>query len=227
MSQIHFLLAHTMYKLLRLIKAIRTTLKFTQKSCVLGEKQKESIWWRKRLKTFRFPKKAAIDVISVYRRYCRPSAWWENHAHIQGMWHNQWVPTKTWIWSTWWAWSRWSRSSWQDAYSIHRCSGSDLGVRGSVTCVDTSLHHVCTILVFTTTSFCVYVRAGHSAPLQQPTLTPVDAKLWKSRKSPGMCLLDKNRIRRSQDRLSEISQVPDKARALYSCLHMERPVLKI
>ena len=60
---------------------------------------------------------------------------------------------------------RWSRSSWQDAYSIHRCSGSDLGVRGSVTCVDTSLHRVCTILVSTTSSFCVYVRATHSAPL--------------------------------------------------------------
>ena len=60
---------------------------------------------------------------------------------------------------------RWSRSSWQDAYSIHRCSGSDLGVRGSVTCVDTSLHRVCTIPVFTTTSFCVYVHVGHSAPL--------------------------------------------------------------
>ena len=63
--------------------------------------------------------------------------------------------------------SRWSRSSWQDAYSIHRCSGSDLGVRGSVTCVDTSLHRVCTILVSTTSSFCVYVHAGHSAPLQR------------------------------------------------------------
>ena len=64
---------------------------------------------------------------------------------------------------------RWSRSSWQDAYSIHRCSGSDLGVRGSVTCVDTSLHRVCTVSVSTTSSFCVYVRAGHSAPLHRVT----------------------------------------------------------
>ena len=61
----------------------------------------------------------------------------------------------------------WSRSSWQDAYSIHRCSGSDLGVQGSVTCVDTLLHHVCTIPVFTTSLFCVYMCAGHSAPLHR------------------------------------------------------------
>ena len=57
---------------------------------------------------------------------------------------------------------RWSRSSWQDAYSIHRCSGSDLGVWGSVTCVDTSLHCVCTIPVSTTSSFCVYMRCLHA-----------------------------------------------------------------
>ena len=61
LSQIHFLLAHTMYKLLRLVQAICTILKFMQKSCVLGEKQKGSIWQRKHFKTFRFAKKAAID----------------------------------------------------------------------------------------------------------------------------------------------------------------------
>ena len=60
---------------------------------------------------------------------------------------------------------RWSRSSWQMSYSIHWCSGSYIGVRGSVTHLDTSLHHVCMIPVSTTSSFCVYVRAGHSAPL--------------------------------------------------------------
>ena len=59
---------------------------------------------------------------------------------------------------------RWSRSSWQDAYSIHWCLGSDMGVRGSVTCVDTLLHCVCTIPVFTTTSLCVYVRTASARP---------------------------------------------------------------
>ena len=62
---------------------------------------------------------------------------------------------------------RWSRSSWQMSYSIHWCSGSYIGVQGSVTHLDTSLHSVCSISVFTTTSFCVYVRVGHSAPLQR------------------------------------------------------------
>ena len=65
-------------------------------------------------------------------------------------------------------WShRWSRSCWQMSYSIHWCSGSDLGVRGSVTCVDTSLHRVCMISVSTTLLFSVYVRVGHSAPLHR------------------------------------------------------------
>ena len=32
--------------------------------------------------------------------------WWENHAHVQGMWQSQWIPMKTWIWPTWRAWSR-------------------------------------------------------------------------------------------------------------------------
>ena len=32
--------------------------------------------------------------------------WWENHAHVQGMWQSQWIPTKMWIWPTWQAWSR-------------------------------------------------------------------------------------------------------------------------
>ena len=44
MSLIHFLLAHTMYKLLGFIQAMQTILRSTQKGHVLGEKQKESIW---------------------------------------------------------------------------------------------------------------------------------------------------------------------------------------
>ena len=62
---------------------------------------------------------------------------------------------------------RWSRSSWQMSYSIHWCLGSYIGVWGSVMDLDTSLHSVCSISVFTTTSFCVYVHAGHSAPLHR------------------------------------------------------------
>ena len=29
----------------------------------------------------------------------------ENHAHLQGMWQNQWIPMKMWVWLTWQAWS--------------------------------------------------------------------------------------------------------------------------
>ena len=61
----------------------------------------------------------------------------------------------------------WSRSSWQMSYSIHWCSGSYLGVRGSVVHLHTLFHCVCSISVFTTTSLCVYVCGGHSAPLHQ------------------------------------------------------------
>ena len=60
----------------------------------------------------------------------------------------------------------WSRSSWQMSYSIHWCLGSYIGVQGSVTHLDTLLHSVCSISVSTTSLFCVYMRTGHSAPLQ-------------------------------------------------------------
>ena len=62
---------------------------------------------------------------------------------------------------------RWSRSSWQMSYSIHWCLGSYIGVRGSVMHLDTSLHSVCSISVFTTTSLCVYVRAASARPLHR------------------------------------------------------------
>ena len=62
----------------------------------------------------------------------------------------------------WW----WSRSSWQMSYSIHWCSGSYIGVWGSVTHLDTLLHHVCMISVFTTTSSVSMCAQNHSAPLQ-------------------------------------------------------------
>ena len=83
---------------------------------------------------------------------------------------------------------RWSRSSWQMSYSIHWCLGSYIGVRASVTHLDTSLHHVCMISVLTTTLFCVYVCAGHLAPLQRHLKTrlgdckrpnSVFAELWE------------------------------------------------
>ena len=63
--------------------------------------------------------------------------------------------------------SWWSRPSWQMSSSIHQFSWSYIGVRGSVTHLDTSLHSVCSTSVSTTSLFCVYVRMSHSAPLQQ------------------------------------------------------------
>ena len=43
-----------------------------------------------------------LSISPILLTWCH---WWENHAHIQGMWHNQWAPTKMWIWSMWRAWS--------------------------------------------------------------------------------------------------------------------------
>ena len=53
------------------------------------------------------------------------------------------------------------------SYSIDWCSGSYIGVRGSVTHLDTSLHHVCMISVFTTTSSVSMCARNHSAPLHR------------------------------------------------------------
>ena len=75
---------------------------------------------------------------------------------------------------------QWSRSSWQMSYSIHWCSGSYIGVWGSVMHLDTSLHSVCSISVFTTTSFCVYVLAGHLAPLHLVMRVVFISPMWFS-----------------------------------------------
>ena len=75
---------------------------------------------------------------------------------------------------------RWSRSSWQMSYSIHWCLGSYIGVWGSAMHLDTSLHHVCMISVFTTTSFCVYMRVGHLAPLHLVMRVVFVSPMWFS-----------------------------------------------
>ena len=59
-SQIHLILPHTTYKPLGLVETIQNILKFKRKSGVLREKRKESFW---RLKTLRFPRKAAWPTI--------------------------------------------------------------------------------------------------------------------------------------------------------------------
>ena len=74
----------------------------------------------------------------------------------------------------------WSSSCWKMSYSIYWCSGSYIGVWGSVTHLDTSLHSVCSISVSTTTSFCVYVHVGHSAPLHLVMRVVFISPMWFS-----------------------------------------------
>ena len=90
--------------------------------------------------------------------------WWWKVGHGLGLgfwgclWHNMDIAL--------FEGGTWSRSSWQMPYSIHWCLGSYIGIWGSVMHLHTSLHCVCSISVFTTTTsvtMCMWHQLG---PLQ-------------------------------------------------------------
>ena len=91
-----------------------------------------------------------------------------------------WWPTNRWRHS--WRLSElcWSRSSWQMSYSIHWCSGSYIGVRGSVMHLHTLFHCVCSISVFTTTLSVSMCTRSHSAPLHLVMRVVFISPMWFS-----------------------------------------------
>ena len=62
--------------------------------------------------------------------------------------------------------------------------GSDPDIQGSVTCVDTSLHCVCTIPVFTTTLSVSTCTRSHSAPLHQGVVNTHQDSVLQSGEPP-------------------------------------------
>jgi len=71
----------------------------------------------------------------------------ENHAHLQGMWQNQWITTKTWVWLTWQAWS-WRTLVWFNFAGPNKMPPSCLPLASCPQLVSLTPLFICCLLTF-------------------------------------------------------------------------------